>query len=174
MRNKKRIATLLTIITCISIISCSSLISDTQKSSISPGNLSCEYLKDPMVIDVMNPRLTWVNTAAKGQRGQIQTAYQIQVASSQDKLLDGEADLWDSGKVDSDQSVRVKYAGKELVSRQDCWWHVRVWDREGNVSQWSQLAFWSMGLLNAEEWTAKWIGAPWQGEEPARIGGLSG
>lgn len=119
-----------------------------------------------MPVDVMNPRLSWISTADQGARGQVQTAYQIQVATSRDGLLKRKADLWDSDKVGSDQSVRVRYAGKDLVSRQDCWWRVRVWDRDGNASQWSQPAFWGMGLLDADEWRAKWIGVPWQGEEP--------
>ncbi len=73
--------------------------------------------------------------------------------------------LWDSKKVKGNQSIRVKYKGKELRSRQDCWWQVRVWDKDGKVSDWSAPAFWHMGLLNAADWKAKWIGAPWQGEE---------
>ncbi len=137
-----------------------------QSPGLSPGDLTCEYLKDPAVIDVPNPRLSWVNNASPGARGQAQTAYQVQVASSEQMLLDGEADLWDSARVDSDQSVRVRYAGKPLASRQDCWWRVRVWDRDGQASAWSSPAFWSMGLLDPSEWRADWIGAPWQGEEP--------
>ena len=65
----------------------------------------------------------------------------------------------------SDESVNIVYKGKPLTSRQDCWWQVRVWDNKGKVSDWSEPAFWSMGLLKPEEWKAKWIGAPWQGEE---------
>ena len=167
--NLIRIGMFLITIMCMSVISTGQ--NAGQSSGISPVSLTCEYLENPMVIDVMNPGLTWVNTASQGQRGQVQTAYQIQVASSKDKILEGNADLWDSEKINSEKSVRVKYAGKELVSRQDCWWRVRVWDGNGNVSQWSQPAFWSMGLLNANEWTAQWIGAPWQGDEPTRGGG---
>ncbi len=137
-----------------------------QSTGIAPERLSCEYLTDPQVIDVTNPRLSWVNVARGGDRGQVQTAYQIQVASSRDKLLDGEADLWDTEQVDSDQSLWVRYDGEPLVSRQDCWWRVRTWDRDGEVSGWSQPAFWSMGLLDPAEWEAEWIGAPWQGEDP--------
>ena len=82
------------------------------------------------------------------------------------------ADIWKSGKVISAQSTNVYYGGKSLVSRQDCWWQVRTWDKNGKVSEWSEPAWWSMGLLKPEEWKAQWIGAPWQGEEalpkPAR------
>ncbi len=66
----------------------------------------------------------------------------------------------------NDQSTRVNYSGKKLKSRDECWWQVRVWDKNNEVSEWSEPAFWRMGLLNATDWQAEWIGAPWQGEEP--------
>ncbi len=129
-------------------------------------------------MDILQPRLSWINIAEAGERGQYQTAWQIRVASEQEKLSD--ADLWNSGKVEEDPSTQVRYAGKSLTSRQDCWWQVRVWDRDGQVSAWSEPAFWSMGLLNAEDWQAEWIGVPWQGEDaiprpsrPRRIPGSS-
>ncbi len=130
---------------------------------IRPEKLTCEYLVNPSVVDVLQPRLAWINIAEVGERGQIQTAWQIRVATSVKKL--NEPDLWDSQQVKSDQSDRVKYAGKQLASRTDCWWQVRVWDKNGNVSDWSEPNYWRMGILNASEWKAKWIGAPWQGEE---------
>ncbi|HPF50769.1 MAG TPA: family 78 glycoside hydrolase catalytic domain [Draconibacterium sp.] len=125
--------------------------------------LNCEYLENPSVVDVLNPRLSWINAADEGERGQIQTAWQIRVASSERQLA--KADLWDSDKVESNESTRLKYSGKALSSGQECWWQVRVWDKNGEVSEWSEPAFWRMGLLNASDWKATWIGAPWQGEE---------
>ena len=71
--------------------------------------------------------------------------------------------LWDSGKVASDQSIQVRYAGKPLVSEQECFWKVRVWDEQGKASAWSEPARWSMGLLKPSDWHAKWIGL----DEPA-------
>ena len=132
-------------------------------AKISPEKLTCEYLQNPSVVDVAQPRLAWVNIADKGERGQTQTAWQIRVATSEKKLK--EADLWDSQKQSGEQNNRVKYAGKPLQSRTECWWQVRVWDKNGTVSDWSEPAFWRMGILSALEWKAKWIGAPWQGEE---------
>ncbi|BBE18591.1 alfa-L-rhamnosidase [Aquipluma nitroreducens] len=93
----------------------------------------------------------------------MQSAWQIRVATSEKKLKN--PDLWDSQKVPGDQCDRVEYAGKQLTSRMDCWWQVRVWNKEGNVSEWSKPAYWRMGLLSPSDWKAKWIGAPWQGEE---------
>lgn len=132
-------------------------------AEIIPEKLTCEYLQNPPVVDVAQPRLAWVNIAEKGERGQTQTAWQIRVATSR-KLLE-KPDLWDSQKVVSKQNNRVLYAGKSLQSRTECWWQVRVWDKNGNVSDWSEPASWRMGILSASEWKAKWIGAPWQGEE---------
>ena len=135
------------------------------EAKINPTRLRCEYLENPQVIDVVNPRLSWVNIADAGERGQIQTAMEIRVAGTKKKLLNGKADLWNSGKIISDKSNNVRYAGNPLSSRQDCWWQVRTWDKSGNVSEWSEPAFWSMGLLDSKEWKAQWIGAPWQGED---------
>ena len=138
----------------------------TGAAAIFPTHLTCEYLKDPQVIDVVNPRLSWVNVESDNERNQIQTSWQIRVATSEAVLRQGNPDLWNSGKVISGESINIVYRGKSLTSRQDCWWQVRVWDKDGKVSDWSEPAFWSMGILNQEEWKAKWIGAPWQGEEP--------
>lgn len=142
------------------------LIPSWSEAGILPTRLTCENLTNPQVVDIVKPRLSWVNIAGEGERGQVQTAWEIRAAGTREKLLNGQPDLWNSGKVNSNQSVNVIYGGKALTSRQDCWWQVRTWDKSGNVSEWSEPAFWSMGLLNPEEWKAQWIGAPWQGEEP--------
>ncbi len=134
-------------------------------AGIIPSKLRCEYLENPQVIDVLTPRLSWVNTALDNERGQLQTAWEIRVAGSKEKLVNGQSELWNSDKVVSNQSYNVIYEGKELSSRQDCWWQVRTWDKNEQVSEWSEPAYWHMGLLKAEEWKALWIGAPWQGEE---------
>jgi alpha-L-rhamnosidase len=119
-------------------------------------NLRCEYLKNPLGIDVVNPRLSWMMES--GERGQKQTAYQILVASTPEILAKDQGDLWDSGKVASDQSHVIPYAGKPMQSEMPCFWKVMVWDREGTASPWSEAAMWSMGLLEPEAWQAKWIG----------------
>ena len=133
------------------------------EAKLFPTQLTCEYLKNSPLVDVPHPRLAWINIAELGERGQQQTAFQIRVATSASALEN--PDLWDSGKVKSDQSTRVEYNGKTLMSRQECWWQVRVWDREDKTSDWSQPAMWRMGLLQPSDWKAEWIGAPWQGEE---------
>lgn len=150
------------------------LIGCSPDTTLTPDHLTCEYLENPSVVDVLQPRLSWINMAEEGIRGQIQTAWQIRVASSREKLE--QPDLWDSGQQESDQSLRVAYRGEPLESRQECWWQVRVWNREGEVSDWSEPGWWRMGLLQPEDWVAEWIGAPWEGEEalPKPAGGPRG
>ena len=120
--------------------------------------LRCEYRKDPVGIDQTTPRLSWQVEAGKNRRGVMQGAYQILVASSADLLRHDQADLWDSGPVQSDQSLHVAYGGKPLSSAETCFWKVRIWDQEGNASAWSEPAKWTMGLLKPSDWKAQWIG----------------
>ena len=142
------------------------LVSASSQAGIIPVGLKCENLDNPQVVDIVKPRLSWFNIAGDDERGQAQTAFEVRVAGTKEKLLNGQVDLWNSGKVNNSQSVNVVYGGKALTSRQECWWQVRTWDKNGKISEWSEPAFWSMGLLNPSEWKANWIGAPWQGEEP--------
>ncbi len=115
---------------------------------LAPTTLRCEYKTNPMGIDTPAPRLSWVLTSP--ERGAVQIAYQI-VAG------DG---LWDSGKVLSVQSVHVPYAGPELKSGQFIEWKVRVWDGSDEASEWSEPAWWQMGLLAQADWVARWISLP--------------
>ena len=172
------------------------------------ANLRCEYLSNPLGIDVAKPRLSWkievrdqksevgflggrrASVAAaveptalqkkESKRGIKQTAYQILVASSEKLLKEDKADLWDSGKVETNRSTQIDYGGKPLVSRQRCHWKVRVWTSQSEVrdqrsevrekeecSRWSEASRWTMGLLQPAEpsspgsavasWQAKWI-----------------
>ncbi len=142
--------------------------SESNKATLTPTRLTCEYLKNTPLVDVSNPRLAWINTPFKGVKGEEQTAYQIQVATSKEELIQGGSYLWDSEKVDSRNSTHIRYNGKPLKSGMNCWWRVRVWDSKGNVSLWSEPSCWHMGFLTQDEWEASWIGAPWQDEEPVK------
>ncbi|MEN6557826.1 MAG: family 78 glycoside hydrolase catalytic domain [Thermoguttaceae bacterium] len=126
---------------------------------LEPTRLQCEYLVDPLGIDVAAPRLSWAlkTSDAAAHRGQRQTAYQVLVASSRSQLAEDKGDLWDSGHVESDATFGVEYAGKPLTSRRQCYWKVRVWDRDGKSSAWSPEAFWETALLDSADWEARWI-----------------
>jgi alpha-L-rhamnosidase len=141
----------------LALASTAALASAGETGVLQPQNLRCEYLCNPVGLDLAAPRLSW--TVASDQRGQCQTAYQILVAGSPEELAADQGDLWDSGRVESDQTIHLAYAGRPLSSSQRCFWKVRVWDRQGRPSAWSEPAAWSMGLLKPEDWKAQWIAA---------------
>ena len=124
-------------------------------ADLKPVDLRTEYRVNPLGIDDLQPRLFWRVTS--DQRGQKQTAYRIIVASTPDGLTQRKGDLWDSGKVASSNTIHIEYAGKALTSRQQCFWAVKVWDRDGKASAWSKPALWSMGLLTEDDWSASYI-----------------
>lgn len=137
---------------------------------VAPSDLQCEYRHDPLGIDVKQPRLSWKLKATNAtQRGQAQTAYRILVASSAEQLAENKADLWDSGEVKSDQSQLVVYNGSPLSADVLCYWKVQVRDDAGILSAWSLPAQWTMGLLDASEWTGKWIGTSTQFAELKKL-----
>jgi alpha-L-rhamnosidase len=123
-------------------------------------NQRCEYRNNPLGIDVTRPRLSW-EIEERNQRPEArnlkQSAYQLLVASSEELLAKDQGDLWNSGKVGTDQTVNIEYAGKTLVSRQKCYWKVRSWFNDGKVSKWSNSSVWTMGLLSSSDWRARWI-----------------
>ncbi len=130
-----------------------------QSCSVTVTDLRCEYLKDPLGIDVSQPRLSWKLAAVDPQaRGQRQTAFQVLVASTKDLLDKDQADLWDSGMPSLNQSVHVVCTGRPLGPGTECFWKVRVKDENGVLSAWSQPAHWTMGLLEKSDWMGKWIG----------------
>jgi alpha-L-rhamnosidase len=122
---------------------------------LQPTSLHCEYLVNPLGIGETAPRLSWVLESSR--RGDRQVAYQVLVASTPESLAKDQGDLWDSKKVDSDENAHVAYAGVPLISHMACFWKVRVWSVLGGEAQWSSSASWTMGLLKADDWTAKWI-----------------
>lgn len=130
-------------------------------SAITPSKLTCEYASNPL-LDIQQPRLAWINQNPTMMRGAAQTAYRVRVATSPDGF---DKPYWDSGKVSSSESAFIKYAGPKLKSRTSYWWQVMVWDQDGNASEWSEVQSWHMGMLSADEWKGRWIGAPWQGED---------
>ena len=130
-------------------------LTDVRHERIQVVRLKCEYRDNPVGIDVLRPRLFWQLHSSR--RGERQTAYRILVASDRSLLAQGKADLWDSGRVLSDQTVQIEYGGIPLGSRQECFWKVMTWDKDGRSSKWSDTDSWTMGLLHSDEWQAKWI-----------------
>ena len=122
-------------------------------------NLRCEYRTEPLGVDVPHPRLSWeLDAGAASVRGIRQGAYQIQAATSREALASGRADLWDTGKVASEQTNQVPYEGKPLGPGQECWWQVRSYDLAGGLLGVSTPSRWTAGLLEGANWKASWIG----------------
>jgi alpha-L-rhamnosidase len=126
------------------------------QNKISVTNLQCEMLNNPEGIDVLQPRLSWqINAAVNDVK---QTAYQIVVASSLENLNSDKADLWNSGKVESKESVNIVYKGKRLENRQDVFWKVVVWTSKGEAKS-NETAHFSIGILTYADWkSTRWIG----------------
>jgi alpha-L-rhamnosidase len=123
---------------------------------ITASSLRCEYLVDPLAIETREPRLSWI--IESNARGAKQSAYRVIVASSAANLAADRGDLWDTGKVASSRTIQIQYEGRPLASRQRCFWKVRVWDRNDRPAAWSKPAEWAMGLMEAADWSAEWIG----------------
>lgn len=125
-------------------------------SDLSVSSLRCEYLVDPLGIDETRPRLSWAIESSR--RGVRQLAYRLRAARSAEALSRGEADLWDSGRVESPRTIHHTYEGTELTSRDTCFWQVETWDNHGNHAV-SETASWTVGLLSPDDWQARWIAA---------------
>jgi alpha-L-rhamnosidase len=126
-----------------------------QGKGIEPSELKCEYSDNPLGIENINPRLSWILNSDR--RNQKQSAFRILVAGSKENIDRNIGDLWDSHKIISGESVHNEYKGKRLSSGMRCWWKVCVWDKNNIRSNWSESAYWEMGLLNPADWKAKWI-----------------
>lgn len=142
----------------ISLIIISLLIALGLRAGVTVGSLRTEGQVTPLSIESQHPRLSWI--ISSDRRDVMQTAYHILVATSPEKLVAGEGDLWDSGRVSSDRSVWVPYDGKELADNTRCYWKVKVYTTRGE-SPWSAVAEWGMGIVGEGHWGGRWIG--WEG-----------
>jgi alpha-L-rhamnosidase len=122
-----------------------------------PVNLTCDSLSNPLGIDDVSPLFSW--QLQDSRFGAHQSAYQLQVASNPESLAAGRADIWDSGRVVSGQSVGVPYGGSALLPEKRCFWRVLLWDQDSKPYPASDAAWWETGLLKSENWRAKWIGS---------------
>ena len=133
-----------------------------EQGLLPPSDLKCENRIRPLNIDTPRPRMGWLLHSFV--RGCKQSAYQVLVASSRFMLDQEQGDLWDSGRVSSNDSTWVEYAGRTLESGMTCHWKLRSWDDHDQASPWSEEATWTMGMLDIEDWQATWIGAGWTGD----------
>ncbi|MFO7937475.1 MAG: family 78 glycoside hydrolase catalytic domain [Kiritimatiellia bacterium] len=124
-----------------------------------PVRLRVENLENPVGIDADKPRLSWLLEAVNGCQNLKQHSYQVLVADSAAQLSEDKGNLWDSGRVVSDQQFNIVYDGKPLASSRRCFWKVRVWTSEDSVaSAWSDCSRWVTAVMQPQDWKACWIG----------------
>ena len=129
------------------------------RSPLVPVELRCDGMAEPLGVDSTPPRLSW-QLRGDGSRGLRQRAWRVLASSSLDGLNSERGDVWDSGRVDSDEQLHVPYAGRPLRSAEQVFWQVRVWDAGDRASAWSAPATWTMGVLEPADWRAQWISDP--------------
>jgi alpha-L-rhamnosidase len=133
--------------------------------SVFPSDLKTEWLANPHGVDILNPGLSWLlNSAGRNEK---QIAYQVLVASSEAALATDIGDMWNSGRVISDEQNNIVYKGTSLISGRRYYWKVKVWDGNNRASEWSPAAWWETGLLKEADWQGKWIGT--KGEKSAPL-----
>ena len=129
--------------------------------------LTCEHRVNPIGVGLEQQRLSW--QLQSDLQDVKQEAYRILVASSEEKLAKGEADIWDSGKRASSQSVLVPYAGPDLETGTYYYWKVQVWTNKCQEYIDSPMAYFLTALRTEKDWgSSRWIGYdnpfPWDDE----------
>jgi alpha-L-rhamnosidase len=120
-----------------------------------PFNLKCEYLTNPICIDVRNPRFSWLLIHEK--RNQSQSSYQIIVSSTKKLAQDEKGDIWDSKKQVSSDNLNIVYGGTELKNDRTYFWRVKWWDKDDNESKYSKIHIFGTALFQSSDWKAQWI-----------------
>ncbi|MDR1517410.1 MAG: glycoside hydrolase family 78 protein [Dysgonamonadaceae bacterium] len=133
-------------------------------SSVVLYDLTCENLVNPCGIATAQPRLSWKIKAQNN--GVKQKGYRILVASRPQLLNEGKADLWNSGIVESSESVLITYSGKKLSSGDEAFWKVKIITDDDKETGWSDAASFSVGLLDEADWEGAYIGFPTEEGDP--------
>lgn len=123
--------------------------------ALSVSHQRTEYIDNPIGVTFEAPRVSW--TLETDRTNTLQTAYELVV------MVKGE-EVWNSGKMASDQSHLVPLTGLKLKSSTRYFWKVRVWDNYEQVSEFSPFAYFETGFLSKKEWKAQWIAVPWEEE----------
>ncbi len=128
-------------------------VASAQQSTV--FDLTCEYRNNPIGVEAKKPSLSW--KIRSSQKNVLQTFYQIIVSDDVAVVNQNRGNVWDSGKINSAQSLQINFAGRELLAGKKYYWKVKVWDNKNNIA-WSKVSTWQMGLLNKSDWKgAKWI-----------------
>jgi alpha-L-rhamnosidase len=130
-------------------------------ADLKAGNLKCEYLNEA-VLAKPDPRFSWELTSQAD--GQLQSAWQVIVSDDPVKTGEGKGNIWNSGKVKGNETFNIKWKKNKLRSFSKYYWKVKVWDKDGKASDWSETAVFITGAYNKADWKASWIGV--QPERP--------
>ena len=125
------------------------------RENMKATHLQVEYLTEPLGLGNPKPLFYW-----HAEGGITQSAYQI-VCKRNEKIV------WDSGKVESASMTHIPYAGPDLHSRERVNWCVRLWDENGEPGEIAESRF-ELGLLEASDWTAKWISGDYKPDPKRR------
>ncbi len=125
-------------------------------ASIKPVNLRCEYITNPLGIDVISPILSWEGESSLSAQEQL--FYEIIVADKEENLQNMKSLLWKTGKKKSDRSINIYYSGKTLKPFTRYYWKVRIYNQDGTPSEWSETAWWETAMLKSSDWKAEWVG----------------
>ncbi|MDZ7690783.1 MAG: hypothetical protein U5K69_06555 [Balneolaceae bacterium] len=133
-------------------------ISCQQVGQRSPAALKVEYLTNPTGLDIQKPRFSWILNDST--RGASQTAYRLILSTNREEIENDSGSTWDTGKIASSRNVNVEYDGEPLESGQTYFWRIRTWNEDSTQTEWSPTQTFQMGLLNPNDWQAKWITTP--------------
>jgi alpha-L-rhamnosidase len=124
--------------------------------SVSVSSLTCEYRHNPLGIESASPAFSWMLNS--NERNFFQSAYEIVVGDQLKAVTAEKGNMWTTGKILSSETTLIEYKGSPLQSNKRYYWKVRVYDKSGKVSLWSEVAWFETAMLHHEDWTAKWIG----------------
>jgi alpha-L-rhamnosidase len=151
---------------CGLAMAASGMCSVAQGTPTGPAELRVDNLTTPLGLDDAKPHFSW--QLRDGARGARQTAYEVEVASSEALLRQGKADVWESGRVAGGQSLNVAYAGPALQASTRYHWRVKVWGADGEAYAASEGSWWETGLMEQAAWRAEWIGFETKEEDAVR------
>ena len=121
-----------------------------------PAHLTCEYIENPLGIDIIKPRFSWNFTST--ERNQFQTAYELIVSDNKKDIETIKGNVWATGKISSPENIQIAYNGHSLKPFTKYFWRVKVYDKNGTASLWSSAATFETAALKPSDWQAKWIG----------------
>lgn len=125
-------------------------------AALMPVELTCEYLRNPLGIDTSQPRFAWQFKST--DRDQVQTGYEIVISDRYAEIRQKKGTMWSPGKTGSEKSSQIVYEGLTLKPFTRYYWIVRVFDKNNNASEWSEVAWFETAMLSPESWKGKWIG----------------